>query len=289
MRGSDADLPYADEEAARAGDFIGAVTLKLDAMAEGAVETLASVGAFDVFFRNLGGWAVKNSRVPPSELFDELIDGREGFYAVAARGALDFADGKDVPSSDQPWPLEWVAAHILLDVYMFGNRVSALRRRLVIDKALDLVGTAELIWIAMRVGAMSEAFRPGPRDMAARLAEADRLLEAQRVARHDGTATQKSKAAAWQAKALPVAQRARREDPWIPQERVITAIRAGVTKEFNAPLERPGGEAPKVVKVKIPASDSRIRSVISNWEKEWRDSNGERGLEPRRSEPRLEP
>lgn len=181
-----AGLP-ADDAAAKAGDFIRALVLKIDAVVGHAVDVLANEGMYDDLAQGMLSAAIagglEQDQFP--DFWDGVIDDPAGFYAIAAWGGIEFIGKAPSPPAGEPWPEPYAAAVIVVDVYLFAKRVRELRRGLRRGE-VNLQGFAELVWLGGQIGAVSDAFHPDTRAAAQNLAEARRQLLADRQSKSDG-------------------------------------------------------------------------------------------------------
>ena len=220
--------------------------------------------------------------VGPEIVVEALTETAWHVTVTGAAAAVKYVEARRWPRPGEPWPVELVAAQLLIDIYRFAARVRALRREIVGHDTLDVGGLAELVWLGLGIGALSEALRPGFRPidaaegLAASVADAEALLAKQQSARELGTETTKRKAAAWNAEALKIAQQCRASDPSAALEAVRNAVRAN----FPASLTVIGGRGVPV-RVELPG-DERLYKAMRGWEAQYRSTDGAEGLAPQR-------
>ena len=261
------EIPPPDpaDEAAKAGRYIDAVVTRLGAMFNAGVERLQNDGAFVAGVERLAAEGAFHSAVlKPSAMFAAMVDDPSGLSAIAAACALDFIRSAPSPSLAEPWPSDFAAAHVLVDLYVFRSRYRTTRRRMIQGK-VDLNDIAELVWVAMRIGALSEGFRAHRFGYEANLAKASELMrkEAERVAKSGGA--MKAKALSWRELVLPSAQAARAKNPRISQDQLAQQILAMNPRPKSLP------------------QIGRIKAVLSEWEK----VGGDKGLVRGVNNPRL--
>lgn len=234
----------ADEAAAANGQFIRAVALKMDALAGRAAELLEPTGAF------------QRAAGPNAEAWALAAEDDRGLYVVWALSALSFIGESPAPPEDQPWPPEFAAAHVLVDLYVFGERFRRLRRRLIGWDTADLQGMAELVWIAMRIGAMSEAFRAEQYGFHSAIAEARELLAQRKSGSRNGGAAKAALADVWRIPGLALANELRAAKPSLSTETLADELRSELPKrkgDAGRPIQVPGSTA--------------IRKQITAWER----------------------
>ncbi|WP_374578531.1 hypothetical protein [Phenylobacterium sp.] len=193
-----------------------------------------------------------HAALDPMAFVDAMLAAPWDTTVTAAGAALQYARSRPSPKEGEPWPAELVAAQLLMDVYLFASRVRSQRRTLVGRNIVDAVDISELIWIGMRIGALSEALRPGFRpDLGATMDAARKALEARQVGQAKGAKRTKEKAEAWRKLALEIARRRRDQNP----------------KKGDSPLAREvweelrGGDSPLE---KVPA-EATVARLIRSW------------------------
>ena len=240
---SENDLAH-DEAAAADGQFIRAVGLKMAALADRAAELLEPTGA------------IQRAAAPNVEAWAQAIDDDRGLYAALGLAALTFIGEAPVPPEDRPWPPEFAAAHVLVDLYVFGARFRRLRRRLIGRDSLDVQGMAELVWIAMRLGAMSEAFRAEQYRFHSAVAEARELVAQRERGSRRGGSTRTAIADRWRIPGLALANERRSARPSLSTEALADELRADLSARTGA-----DGRT-----IQVPGSTA-IRKQITAWER----------------------
>jgi len=249
-----------DAEAAAAGGFIPAVVGKMGALYDAACEALEPTGIYESVAADFEArWSTRGSQ-GSQDLWERMIEDERGSFLLIVSGALKYIGATPTPSSAGPWPIEFAAAHVLVDLFVLSTRVRDLRRELVGRDTVDLQGFAEVVWISLRLGAMGEAFRAERYGFASAIADAQRIIKHRKAAQQNGGARTKANADAWRLPALEAAQRMRAVNPTLTQLDVALKIE----------LEAPG--APGV---------PRIISVVRDWERQYRSTGGTQGLRPR--------
>ena len=193
-----------------------------------------------------------------------LIDDDAGYWALTAHHAVEFVRSAPRPDERLPWPRELAAAQMLLDLYLFGQRVRSLRRTLIGRDTLDLYGIAELVWMALRLGAMSETFRleqPSYEALCSSADQAEALLEARgRGARRGGEETARRADLRWRNQAFEIAVRLRAANKKTGDAKLGTLVWEQLGK--NRPAEETVKKqiAAWVRSGKLPPSSSRRSS-----------------------------
>jgi len=255
-------------------DWLATVSAELAAVWNRAVDELDANGLIDGAVSAAGQTIVQSGPVTADLVDVLLVDPAFESAIVASAGAI-FVES--APAPEEPWPVVYFAALQVLYLWTFWRRARLVRRGMVQGR-LDLQGLGELVWIATRIGALSEGFRPAYSEalaLASEVTEARVRNNSAEVARKLGAETTKAKRKAWEERALAIAQAARAEDPGLNRTGVRDVIRA----KFTTPALAEGAKG-QVIKVSLPASDSTLYDAISRWEKIHRETDGEEGLAP---------
>jgi len=249
-----------DAEAAAAGGFIPAVVGKMGALYGAAVDVMRPLGVFEGVATDFAArWPSTGGELPWQDVWAQMAADDRGSFLLVVQAALEFIASAETPPEDQPWPIEFSAAHVLVDLYVLSERVRGLRRKLVGRDTVDLHGFAEVVWIAMRLGAMSEAFRAEIHGYSGAVEQAKALIKKERDRAERGGQVQggKAKAAAeawrkpflaWLQQEIDAANAARAEP--MNLDAVVTHARQ------NWPAAGFGGQ-------KVPPEASTLRAAIA--------------------------
>ncbi len=255
-------------------DWLATVSGELAAIWNRAVDELDANGLIDDAVSAVGQTIAQSGPVTANFADALLEDPAFESAVVASAGAIVV---ESAPAPEEPWPVVYFAALQVLYLWTFWRRARLVRRGMVQGR-LDLQELGELVWIATRIGALSEGFRPAYSEalgLASEVTEARARNESAKVARGQGGETTKAKRAAWEATALAIAQAARADDPSLDRTGVRDVIRA----KFTTPALAKGSKG-QVIKVPLPKSDATLYGAISMWEKTHGETGGEKGLAP---------
>lgn len=219
-------------EAASAGQFALAIRLILDEMQGGAIEVLGETPEYQQMWRDLYLTAAADSPgLDPMAFVDWMLERDWDGLALSAKAALDYVQARPWPGAGEEWPRELVAAWVLLDVFAMASKARGLRRKLVGRDTLDLVGVAELVWIALRIGALSEAMTPGFRPSAGAFGSlgesadaAAQALEARETGLKNAKEKVIAKADLWRIPALDIARDRRAANRAVGDERLAEVV-----------------------------------------------------------------
>lgn len=184
--------------------------------------------------------------VGPNELADQIVTELPPVTWAAMVG-LHFLETSDPP--EEPWPAPYFAAFQLIYIWQFWKAARRARRRM-IQGAGVAFDCAELVWLGMHIGSLSEGARPEYfellkelqplRDLARARVKGGRIRGAKRTADAD----------LWRVPTLARAIAMRSKKPWLGQKALVKRIEADDPENADG---RPDFE--------------RVTQQIAAWEK----------------------